>query len=153
MNVLLKIERKTHNHTHTLLHHRFTVLTNMTFVTNIPGIPRLVQLCKEPEERNHSDPVLVACLVRTVVVNTVVLELHFNHHVIRLAHPISTIYMIKISLIMPIKILHVVKANTWYREWPWNIAFTKYKFNLIWHPQCCHVKHTMLPCKTYNVAM
>lgn len=34
------------------------------FVKLIPtAIPRLVQLCREPKERNYSDAVLVACLV------------------------------------------------------------------------------------------
>lgn len=28
------------------------------------GIPRLIQLCRSPGERNNSDAVLVACLVR-----------------------------------------------------------------------------------------
>lgn len=28
------------------------------------GVQRLVRLCKDEKERNHSDAVLVACLVR-----------------------------------------------------------------------------------------
>lgn len=35
-------------------------------VVQLQGVPRLVRLCREDRERNHSDGVLVACLVRKI---------------------------------------------------------------------------------------
>jgi hypothetical protein len=43
-----------------------------TQVVELQGVNRLVRLCKEERERNHSDGVLVACLVCSIYFPTIV---------------------------------------------------------------------------------